>query len=122
MEFKTGEMVWFEFSITEKSKMDFFHKLFGWTFTEFGENYWGINLESSMLGGVALIDKSLFKPVEGFVPYFTVPSVKEGAPMIQSLGGSLTGDIVAITGGDDGYYQKFKDLDGNQLAIWSKNP
>ena len=42
--------------------------------------------------------------------------------MITKAGGALEGPVVPITNGEQGYFQKFRDLDGNTLALWSAKP
>lgn len=120
---KTGSFCWFDLPTTdEKKSMDFYKSVLGWNFKPMTPTYWLIEVDSQTVGGINLETKTNFKPATGFVPYFTVPSTKEGASMITKAGGQLVGPTVAIQNGEMGYFQQFTDLDRNTIAIWSMKP
>lgn len=119
----TGKMAWFDFPTKDEVKaMKFFKTLFNWNFVPMGPNYWMILAENETIGGLRKEDVNEAKPRHGFLAYFTVPSTNEGKILIEKSGGKLSGETVAINGGQDGYYQNFTDLDGNLLSLWSKKP
>lgn len=119
----TGKLSWFDFATMDEEKsMAFYKSVFAWEFSPMGPNYWLITADKGMIGGLRKEPKNIFKASVGFTPYFAVPSAKEGAAMVTKSGGKLVGDVVAITNGDDGYFQTFTDLDGNALALWSAKP
>lgn len=121
---KKGSLCWFEICTTNEAKAKkFFTKVLAWGYQEMGEDYWAVTVENDGIGGLNVVKKSKFKANQsGFIPYFIVPSVKKAAPMITKAGGKLVGKNVAINDGKNGHYQLFKDLDGNTLGLWSKNP
>jgi predicted enzyme related to lactoylglutathione lyase len=120
---ETGRIVWFEFPVREgKRSMEFYKKVFDWKFQAANENYWMINVGKDVVGALRL------EPASGFVTaqgggtfYFTVPSVKEAKTLVTNAGGELLGKATDL-GGNRGHVQMFADLDGNTLALWSKNP
>ena len=116
----TGTFCWFDLPTTdEKKSMAFYKSVLSWNYKPMGPNYWLIEVDSRTIGGINLLTKTEFKASQGFVPYFTVPSVKEGCSMITKAGGKLVGQTVAIQNGEMGYFQQFTDLDNNTVAIWS---
>lgn len=120
---QTGKMAWFDFPTKDETKaMQFYQTLFGWKFTPMGPSYWMIQTENEFIGGLRkeTIEESKYR--NSFVAYFTVSSIHEGKIMLEKCGGQLAGETVAITDGEDGYFQNFTDLDGNLLSLWSKKP
>ena len=116
----TGKIVWFDFAIKNEAKsLPFFKSVLAWDFEPMGPDYWTIKCNGQTIGGLRK-EKGTFIPANGgFVPYFNVPSLSEGKAMVNSNGGTLIGDTVAISEGKEGYFQNFSDLDGNTLALWS---
>ena len=102
--------------------MEFYKSVLSWNYKPMGPTYWLIEVDSKTIGGMNLLTKTEFKAATGFVPYFTVPSVKEGCSMITKAGGKLVGTTVDISKGEMGYFQHFTDLDNNTIAIWSMKP
>ena len=120
---KTGSFCWFDLPTTdEKKSMAFYKSVLGWNFKPMSPTYWMIEVDSKTIGGLNLETKTNFKSACGFVPYFTVPSVKEGNAMISKAGGQLVGSTVDISKGEMGFFQHFKDVEGNTVAIWSMKP
>lgn len=120
---ETGKLCWFDFATKDHAAaMTFYKKVFGWEFEAMpkGTDYWMVKVGSETIGGLRKDKK--FTPAQGFTPYFTVPSVKEGRTVVTKAGGKLVGDSVAIGGGEHGHFQLFTDLDGNTLALWSQKP
>jgi predicted enzyme related to lactoylglutathione lyase len=118
---ETGTLCWFDLATKDEAKAKTFYKqVLGWEFEPMGKDYWMIKVGTQTIGGISKSQK--FQTGDGMTAYFTVPSVKEGKTIITKAGGKLVGDNVAIGGGEHGYYQMFKDLDGNTLALWSKKP
>lgn len=119
----TGSFCWFDLPTTdEKKSMAFYKSVLGWNFKPMTATYWTIEVDAKTIGGLNLETKPNFKPAVGFVPYFTVPSVKEGCAMITKAGGQLVGPTVDISKGEMGYFQHFTDVDSNKVAIWSLKP
>ena len=121
MNYTTGKMALFDFPTKDETKaMAFYQAVFGWNFVPMAPVYWMIKAGNETIGGLRKETAAEFKLGNSFVPYFTVPSVKEGKMVVEKCGGQLVGDTVAITDGEDGYFQNFSDLDGNILSLWSK--
>lgn len=120
---QTGKMAWFDFPTKDETKsMPFYKTVLNWNFIPMGPNYWMIQVDGGMIGGLRKESAAEFKTGNSFVPYFTVPSVREGKTIVEKSGGKLVGETVAITDGEDGYFQHFSDIDGNLLSLWSKKP
>ncbi len=120
---QTGKMAWFDFPTKNETKsIPFYQTIFGWNFIPMGPSYWMIKVENEFIGALRKEAIEESKSRNAFVAYFTVPSVREGKMMVEKCGGKLAGETVAITDGEDGYFQNFTDLDGNLLSLWSKKP
>lgn len=120
MEIKNGQLAWFEVPTTNETQcFDFYSAVLGWKFAPAGPNYWMIQMENNSIGAVAKIAGP--QNAAGVRPYFTVGSAGNSAELIKEKKGTLEGDVVFI-GQEMGYYQKFRDLDGNLMAVWSIQP
>ena len=115
----TGKLVWFDYQIRdEKKALPFYKTVLAWDFEPMGPNYWTIKCNGQTIGGLEKCTGT-FMAVQGYVPYFAVPSINEACAMVTKAGGKLIGETVAISEGKDGYFHKFTDLDGNTLSLWS---
>ena len=123
MQTQTGQIAWFDFGTTNADRaMAFFKAVLGWEFSNKGGPYLEITSGQAHVGGIRVEAAATFRPGSGFVPYFNVPSAKEGGSQVTKNGGRLLGEIIPIHEGTSGYIQIFLDLDGNQLALWSAKP
>ncbi len=120
---ETGKLCWFDFATKDEAKaMPFFKAVLAWEFDPSGPMYWTIKAGKEMIGGLRKEPTTTFKAIEGFTPYFTVPSVTEGRSLVTKWGGKLVGEVTPINEGKDGHFQNFRDLDGNLLSLWSAKP
>lgn len=120
---QTGKLSWFDFPTKDETKsMPFYKSVLDWNFIPMGPGYWMIQVGKEMIGGLRKESVIESQSANAFVPYFTVPSTREGRTLVEKNGGKLVGETIAINGGEDGYFQNFTDLDGNLIALWSKKP
>ena len=119
MEMKKGQLEWFEVpTANEEQCFDFYSSLLGWNFAPAGPTYWMVQLDNKSIGGIAKESTSAAPTTKGFRPFFSVASVTKAAELIKQKKGTLEGEVVFIDA-DSGYFQKFRDLDGNLMAVWS---
>ena len=119
MDSKKGQLEWFEVPTTnEEQCFDFYSSVLGWKFAPAGPNYWMVQWENQSIGAIAKETDKLTPPAKSFRPYFSVASVGQAAKIISQKKATLEGDVVFI-GPEMGYFQKFRDLDGNLMAVWS---
>lgn len=92
----------------------FYHKNFGWTFTDYGENYIAFS-NSGLEGG---FEKTTDKIVNGGVLVVLYHNNLEAIKStIEASGSIITIDIFSFPGGRRFH---FLDPSGNELAIWCK--
>jgi predicted enzyme related to lactoylglutathione lyase len=118
---ETGTISWFDFPThNEEKAMMFYKTLLNWNFIPMEPTYWGVQVGEEFIGALRQAKAQDLNKSNAFVMYFNIPSVKEGKELIERLGGKLVGPTVDINKSESGYYQKFLDLDGHLVAIWSQ--
>ncbi|MBC7798045.1 MAG: VOC family protein [Pyrinomonadaceae bacterium] len=90
----------------------FYGDVFGWKFTDYGEDYVSFN-DGKTTGGFDESDETAKHPL--VVIY--VENLKEFETKIKSAGGEITKDIFEFPGG---FRFHFADVNGNELAVWSE--
>ena len=106
-----------EFPLTKNADTkQFYSKVFGWTFTDWGPAYLsfsGANVE----GGFNGIDKA--KPGKpGVLVVLYATDLVKTRDSVASAGGKILQDIYQFPGGKRFH---FEDPNGNELAVWSEN-
>jgi predicted enzyme related to lactoylglutathione lyase len=91
---------------------DFYTKLFGWKFTDYGPTYCSFS-ESGIAGG---FEKSESTISNGALIVLYHEDLEALKPKVIQTGGSISKDIFSFPGGRRFH---FKDPSGNELAVWS---
>lgn len=104
-----------EFPVTDLPKAkDFYGKVFGWQFTDYGPGYAGIKREGGEMGGLSLQEETPKRGGPLVVLYsedFDTTFSK-----VQSSGAEVLQDIFEFPGGRRFH---FADPSGNELAVWT---
>jgi len=91
----------------------FYSKAFGWSFTDYGENYTAFS-DAGLEGGFEKTDKPIVNGTLVVLLHDDLESIKE---KVVACGGKITVDTFSFPGGKR---FQFADPDGNELAIWTK--
>jgi len=91
---------------------DFYHKLFGWEYTDYGPDYCAF-VGSGIEGG---FDKSVTANPEGVRVIFYSDDLEQSRGDVVTAGGEIHKDIFSFPGGRRFH---FLDPSGNHFAIWS---
>ena len=103
-----------EFPTTDLAVVkDFYHSVFGWDFTDWGEGYASFR-DGRLRGGFARVEQMPASLAPLIVIYSAQLEVVEDA--IIGHGGRITKPTFEFPGGRRFH---FKDPAGNQLAVWS---
>lgn len=113
-----GKAVWFDILITDfEAASSFYESFLGWKFVMIFEGYYMIQAGEETIGGLKTAkDKNSSQNAP--VIYFDVESLNKSKELAVELGTELIGDVVDL--GGDGFFQHFKDMDNNVLALWSE--
>jgi hypothetical protein len=105
-----------EIPVTDlQASMDFYQKLFGWTFSTLpGARYAFFKTPGNIHGGLSADDA----PGQGVVVYLEVKDIDATLKEIESKGGETVVKKTLITK-EEGYYGRFRDPAGNVLGLWS---
>jgi predicted enzyme related to lactoylglutathione lyase len=98
----------------EKAKA-FYGKAFGWTFTDYGPQYAEFS-DGAMKGGLTSTEQP--SPAGGPLVILYAEQLEAAQTSVQAAGGNISHEIFAFPGGRRFH---FKDADGYELAVWSKN-
>ena len=110
---KNTPINYIEFLAHDLNKIkQFYTKVFGWTFTDYGETYIAF-ADSGIDGGFELTDKKI---VNGALVVLYSADLEKIKQEVITAGGTLCQDIFSFPGG---HRFHFKDPSGNELAIWS---
>ncbi|MGE0400658.1 MAG: VOC family protein [Kofleriaceae bacterium] len=97
---------------------EFYHSAFGWTFTDYGDDYCGFS-DGRTHDGAPLESGGIARgaPVQGGPLVVLYSSALEATrDAVAKAGGKITKDIFAFPGGRR---FEFEDPAGNRLAAWS---
>jgi len=92
---------------------DFFAKLFGWSFQEFGDDYISFN-DGNLNGGFRRSDAPA--PASGVLVVFYSADLERDLARVQDLGATISQDTFSFPGGRRFH---FADPVGTEYAIWS---
>lgn len=92
----------------------FYTAAFGWTFTDYGENYTAFS-ESGIAGGFEKTEDDIVNGVLVVLHHKDLNVLKN---KIIQLGGKIVIDIFSFPGGSRFH---FKDPSGNELAVWCED-
>lgn len=102
-----------EIPVTDLEKArEFLAALFGWSFTEWGDDYMSFN-DGRLDGGL----RRSAEPASGILLVFYSTDLERDLERVRQLGGTITEDIFPFPGG-----RRFQFLDpvGTEFAIWSE--
>lgn len=103
-----------EFKANDLEKIKaFYHQVFGWAFTDYGENYIAFE-ESGLAGGFEKTSESI---VNGALVILYHQDLESIQAEVIAAGGQIAQAIFAFPGGRRFH---FLDPSGNELAIWSE--
>ena len=94
---------------------DFYEKTFGWTFTDFGENYRAFT-DGKLDGGFYKSDNHSSTENGAALIVLYASDLELTKENVISSGGKLVKDIFSFPGGRRFH---FSDPNGNELAVWS---
>jgi uncharacterized protein len=96
---------------------EFYSKVFGWTFSDYQENYffWSDNTKN-MSGGLTKTE-SIVNSGKGIVPYIYTDDVDSLKINIEKHGGNIT----SLEKEDHGCILIFKDTEGNTMGAYQEN-
>jgi len=97
---------------------EFFSKLFGWLYTDYGPEYCAIN-NAGIDGGFYQLDNAGFSSATGPLVVFYYHELDEIKEKIISLSGVIVKDIFPFPGGRRFH---FTDINKNEFAVWSDKP
>ena len=104
-----------EIPVTDPGKArDFFTKLMGWQFQEWGEDYISFN-DGNMDGGFRRADRPA--PATGVLVVFFSTDLERDYDRVVELGASISQEIFSFPGGRRFH---FLDPSGNELAVWAE--
>ncbi|HYW55461.1 MAG TPA: VOC family protein [Polaromonas sp.] len=104
-----------EFNVADISKSKaFYGKAFGWTFTDYGPDYTEFS-DGAMKGGFTT--QLAPSPAGGPLVVLLADHLEAARESVIAAGGNISTDIFSFPGGRRFH---FKDADGYELAVWSK--
>ena len=118
----SNRVVHFEIPSDQPEKaMDFFTKVFGWQFQQFGnEQYWSVITGAD---GTPGINGGLMKkrdPAQPVANSIEVSDLEQSMQNVTNAGGTIVVPKMAIPG--VGWLAYFKDLDGNIHGLYQNDP
>lgn len=93
----------------------FYEKAFGWTFTDYGEEYRAFN-DGKLDGGFYKSDKASSTDSGAALIILYASDLENTRDRVISCGGKLVQEIFSFPGGRRFH---FSDPNGNELAVWS---
>lgn len=93
----------------------FYGKAFGWTFTDYGPEYAEFS-DGAMRGGFTTMAQP--SPAGGPLVILYADHLEAARDSVIAAGGTICREIFAFPGGRRFH---FKDVDGYELAVWSKD-
>lgn len=91
----------------------FYSNVFGWKFTDYGDNYSSFsNIESGLDGG---FEKTTEAIVNGVLVVLYNEDLIKSKQNVIAAGGKISADIFTFPGGSR---FQFLDPSGNELAVW----
>ena len=93
----------------------FYATAFGWTFTDYGPDYCGIQGEVREQGGITLAPEV---NRGGLLVVLYSDKLEETRSAVREAGGKISVDIFDFPGGRRFH---FLDPSGNELAVWSES-
>lgn len=103
-----------EFPAKDLSNLrEFYGNVFGWTFKEYGEDYLEFT-DGQITGG---FNRKLDKGKNGPLIIIYSEGLEKSQKLIEENNGTITVPTFSFPGGRRFH---FKDIEGNELAVWSE--
>ena len=96
---------------------EFFGKLFGWEFQDYGEEYCAFS-DGRLEGGFFKSDKAADASAGSVLVVFYAVDLNVSQAKVVECGGTISEEIFSFPGG---WRFHFNDPNGNEFAIWSDN-
>lgn len=113
MEIENNHINYVEFKASDlESIKAFYQKVFNWQFTDYGPEYTAFS-NSGLEGGFELSTEEIVKGALVVLYHEDLEMVKD---KVINAGGTIAIDTFSFPGGRRFH---FKDLSGNELAVWS---
>ncbi|MEM9648126.1 MAG: VOC family protein [Bacteroidota bacterium] len=110
---KNSQINYVEFKAKDlEQTKQFYQKIFGWTFTDYGPTYIAFD-NSGLEGGFEQADNPV---VNGALVVLYHENLSHIQQQIEDAGGKISKPIFSFPGGSRFH---FKDPSGNELAVWS---
>ena len=110
---KTTKINYIELDVNDiQASKDFYGKAFGWTFTDYGEDYCEFT-DGDLKGGFAAVGA---KTGGGPLVVLYTEDLAGTQARVQECGGEICNPIFSFPGGRRFH---FKDPSGYELAVWS---
>ncbi len=100
-----------------KAARSFFESAFGWSFSDFGEEYTAFS-NAGIKGGFFKSDLSALTSSGSALVVLYSENLEETQSKIEKMGGSILKSIFSFPGGRRFH---FCDPNGNEFAVWSDN-
>jgi len=94
---------------------DFFTKVFGWSFTDYGSDYTAFSNEG-IDGGFYKSDRSCSSEIGSALIVFYSKNLEQTQSKIEDAGGFILKPVFSFPGGRRFH---FSDPNGNEFAVWS---
>lgn len=109
-----GQIDYVEIPVTDLDRARaFFEALFGWTFQEWGPDYYSFN-DGRLDGGLRRSDAPA--PASGVLLVFYSPDLERDYERVRELGASISQEIFEFPGGRRFH---FVEPAGTEFAMWS---
>ena len=109
-----GQIDYIEIPVTDLQKTrNFFEDLYGWTFQEWGPDYFSFN-DGRLEGGLRRSEQPA--PATGVLLVFYSENLERDVGRVQELGATISQDIFDFPGGRRFH---FVDPAGTEFAMWS---
>ena len=109
-----GQIDYIEIPVTDLQKTrNFFEDLYGWTFQEWGPDYFSFN-DGRLEGGLRRSEQSA--PATGVLLVFYSENLERDVGRVQELGAMISQNIFDFPGGRRFH---FVDPAGTEFAMWS---
>lgn len=97
----------------------FFSQVFGWVFTDFGDDYSAFGAEAGLEGGFYAGEKANLSAQGGALMVFYSDNLELSKQTVIAGGAQVIRDIFSFPGGRRFH---FVEPGGNELAVWSDTP
>lgn len=95
----------------------FYHDVFGWAYTDYGDEYSSFSEENGLDGGLTTMSTPSATPHAGPLVIFYSDDLEATRDSVAQAGGTIVKPIFDFPGGRRFH---FTDPAGNELAVWGQ--